>query len=489
MGATVQIKSGKVSGWERPGSIAYLGIPYAQPPKGALAFAAPQPVRSWEGTHDGGIRGATGLLHTVPGTSVPEPAYYGPNVLNLDVFTPDPREGADLPVLVWMHGGGFTMGSHASPWYDGRAFNRDGVVVVNVSYRLGFEGFGYVPERPLNRAVLDWLAALRWVQENISSFGGDPTRVTIGGQSAGGSAVLTLFATPAAQGLFRGGWAASPASIISSTSHAKSIGRQVAKKLGVPNTPAAFEATTREALYRAQTEVAEATQSGPRSVNDLREMTLPYGPVFDDALIGSPTFDAFEAGVGAGVPLVVGSTSDEFSAMGKLEALAWRTVPAPLALRWHGLSKTHRKKYEEALKTRGITDTDEVVGRLRTDAIFRSVAVEAAESRLVGSGGTAKTWVYSFDWPTPVHGLSPHCVDLPYLFDCLNDEGVPRFLGDEPPQALADDLHAAAVRFISVGDEPWPTWNVEDPVAQVFSSEPTLDAESYASAQVLLTKA
>jgi para-nitrobenzyl esterase len=109
---------------------------------------------------------------------------------------------AALPVLVYIHGGGYVAGSQASPWYDGAAFNRDGVVTVTLSYRLGFDGFGWLPDAPPNRGILDWLLALEWVHDNIGQFGGDPARVTIAGQSAGGGAVMTLLTMPRARGLF-----------------------------------------------------------------------------------------------------------------------------------------------------------------------------------------------------------------------------------------------------------------------------------------------
>ena len=129
--------------------------------------------------------------------------YIGQAPLSVNVTTPDPSPDAKLPVLVWIHGGGFIAGSAASPWYVGEAFARDGVVTVTASYRLGFEGFGWVDGAVNNRAVLDWIVALTWVQDNIAAFGGDPDRVTIAGQSAGGAAVMRLLTLPAAQHLFR----------------------------------------------------------------------------------------------------------------------------------------------------------------------------------------------------------------------------------------------------------------------------------------------
>lgn len=135
-------------------------------------------------------------------TIIPEPVIAGDNELNLNVFTPD-LGGARLPVLVWIHGGGFFGGGNASPWYRGSAFARDGVVLVSINYRLGAEGFLELPGAPTNRAVRDWVRALEWVQENIEGFGGDPGKVTIAGQSAGAAACATLLAVPAARGLFR----------------------------------------------------------------------------------------------------------------------------------------------------------------------------------------------------------------------------------------------------------------------------------------------
>ena len=137
-------------------------------------------------------------------TLIPEPSVPGESTLNVNVFTPAPATDAALPVLVYIHGGGYFAGSPASPWYDGAAFNRDGVVTVSISYRLGFDGFGWIADAPMNRGVLDWLLALEWVRDNIAAFGGDPARVTIAGQSAGGGAVLTLLGMPSGAAAHRG---------------------------------------------------------------------------------------------------------------------------------------------------------------------------------------------------------------------------------------------------------------------------------------------
>src|SRR4051794_33162844 len=195
--------SGRVRGTAEDGTVAFLGIPYARPPFGVRRFGLPVPEPAWEGVRDATAYGPTAPQPNRPFTIIPEPVVAGDDCLNLNVFTPD-LGSVGLPVMVWIHGGGFTAGGNTSPWYRGHRFARDGVVVVSVNYRLGAEGFLAIPGAPTNPAIRDWLAALNWVQDNISAFGGDPNQVTIAGQSAGGVACATLLTTPAAAGLFHG---------------------------------------------------------------------------------------------------------------------------------------------------------------------------------------------------------------------------------------------------------------------------------------------
>ena len=202
-----ETKTGAVRGFWRIQSAAFLGIPFAEQPYGDLRFLAPVPVRPWSGVRDALRYAPTPQRKALAEiTTIPEPSIPGDDILNLNVFTPRPKttSGSEepLPVLVYIHGGGYIAGSPASPWYDGAAFNRDGVVTVTVSYRLGFDGFGWLPDAPPNRGILDWLLALEWVRDNIAQFGGDPARVTIAGQSAGGGAVMTLLTLPRARGLY-----------------------------------------------------------------------------------------------------------------------------------------------------------------------------------------------------------------------------------------------------------------------------------------------
>ena len=174
-------------------SAAFLGIPFAQPPVGSLRFEEPQAVAPWSEVRDALDYGATPQRSDSDDSLIPEPAVPGDSTLNVNVFTPTPGDdSASLPVMVWIHGGGFTAGSPASPWYDGQSFNRDGVVTVTISYRLGFIGFGWVEGAPQNRGILDWLAALRWVQNNIAALGGGAGNATMARQAAGWGAALSL---------------------------------------------------------------------------------------------------------------------------------------------------------------------------------------------------------------------------------------------------------------------------------------------------------
>src|SRR6187402_1889411 len=249
----VTIAPGRVRGLWRgtpgtPGaSAAFLGIPFAQAPVGDLRFAAPVPPEPWKGTRDALEYGATAQRGDKGITLIPEPSVPGESTLNVNVFTPAPGQtDAALPVLVYIHGGGYTAGSPASPWYDGRAFNRDGVVTVSISYRLGFDGFGHIAGAPSNRAVRDWLAGLEWVRENIEAFGGDPDRVTIAGQSAGGGAVLTLLGMPGAQHLFHAVWALSGALGDIAPERAWALSARLAKLAGVAPTREGFASVSEE---------------------------------------------------------------------------------------------------------------------------------------------------------------------------------------------------------------------------------------------------
>ncbi|WP_036922446.1 carboxylesterase/lipase family protein [Propionicicella superfundia] len=453
-GPIVSTPSGRVSGVQRAGHAAFLGIPFAEPPVGALRFAPPAPARPWDGVRPATAFGPTPLRVATSGL-VPEPAIPGEGILTVSVFTPDADPAARLPVLVWIHGGGFIGGSPASPWHDGAAFARDGVVTVLVSYRLGFDGFGAIPGASANRGVQDWMRALEWVQEHIPAFGGDPDRVTLAGQSAGGASVLTLLGAPSATPLFRAVWASSPALPVRTRDEAEEATRRLAERLGVPATWEALAAVPEERVLAEQ--MAAARPHGT-SLKDLIERSPSYSPVVDGELIPEPTLDALMHGVGGGVELVIGSNDNEI--IFPAESLpAWlHLVPQSLVLRATGLRGHELREYRDEQRQAGVAGAAAMLDQDVTDRVFRRQVVRVANARVAGG---AATRLYRFSWASPTKGGAIHCLDLPFLWDILDRDDVAPLAGDSPPQDLADVIHGAAVALAHGSGPDWPVWDDE----------------------------
>ncbi|WP_337001815.1 MULTISPECIES: carboxylesterase/lipase family protein [unclassified Microbacterium] len=464
-----------------PRSAAFLGIPFAEAPIGERRFQAPVPKAPWEGVRDALEFAATAQRGDPGVTLIPEPSIAGDSTLNVNVFTPSPLPavpGEGLPVLVWIHGGGYFAGSPASPWYDGRNFNRDGVVTVSLSYRLGFDGFGWIEDAPSNRGVRDWLLALEWVQQNIAAFGGDPERVTIAGQSAGGGAVLTLLAMEKAQHLFHGVYAISGALADVAPSRSEAFGRDLAAAAGVEPTVAGFSSLSEERILELQ---KKATELGPDSLGSVVDEGLPLGPAVDGDLLPRATRESLAAGVGADKPLVLGATDDEFTMVfaGSEKKLRW--VPRSLLLNKLGLPKSVRREYLAANADITRLGNARVGGRVLTDRMFRSQLLKVVADR-----GSAPTWLYRFSWPSGHFGFAEHCLDVPFFFDCLDGPAMEPLAGPNPPQQLADEVHGAAVAFITEGDPGWPRHEGATGIARVYDV-PTRDvADAYASVRPLL---
>ncbi|MFB7220146.1 carboxylesterase/lipase family protein [Streptomyces sp. NPDC002596] len=426
----VRTGHGPVRGEIRDGSLRFLGIPYARPPVGDLRFAAPAPPEPWAEPLDATAYGPTAQRRPFAEvTTIPEPSIPGAGVLNLNVFTPDVAPAEPLPVLVWIHGGGYVAGSAASPWYDGAAFNRDGVVLVSIGYRLGIEGFLHLEDAPDNRGVRDWIAALEWVRDNIARFGGDPAKVTVAGQSAGGGAVQTLLAVPTAQGLFRAAISVSGAVMRpQGRDLAEAVSTLFTARTGTPAAAAALRDLTDDELLCLQDRLSE-----PGPDRDTLPM-LVLAPFADGELIPRPVPEALlHEQAGADVPLMIGFTAHEFHMIQPAE-----------------------------------------VGRSVTDEVFRAPALAIAEARARAS---CPTWLYQFEWTATApafDGLAHHCVDLPFAFDLLNAPGVPEAVGAHPPQQLADAIHASWVRFVRDVDPgaAWPPYTHDTRATRIWATEP-----------------
>lgn len=448
-----------------PHQNAFLGIPYAEAPTGDLRFEAPVPHEPWVGVRDATRHGATPLRDYMTGmTLIPEPSHPGEETLNLNVFAPQDASGAQFPVFVWIHGGGFTSGSAASPWYEGGAFPRDGVIVVTVSYRLGLDGFGVIDGAPNNRGVRDWLLALAWVRDNIAAFGGDPARVTIGGQSAGGSAVLTLLSMPEAHALFASAIVESPGASTGVCSEVALNVSRVARELGIAPTRDDFAAVPERNIFEAQSRVAthELTLGRVRKIMNGAS-SMDWTPVVDGDLLHYSIEEAFEYGIGADKPLLIGANAGEADGLLDSAPKLLDAVPRTLALHAAGLG---RRASAYSRLTHG--HTRRILGAAATDAVFRFTVARALAAR------DGSTYAYDFRLPSTLNGLTSHCMELPFVWDCLDAENVVSAnTGPNPPQSLADEMHAAWVRMITEGHPPWPVFAPDsDRVGRRFDRHP-----------------
>jgi para-nitrobenzyl esterase len=435
-------QSGRIRGFVDEGALAFLGVPYADPPLGSLRFKAPAPPTKWAGVREAVTYGPTAPQNEPGVTIIPEPVEPGDDFLNLNIYTPDLNDS--LPVIVWIHGGGFTAGCNRSAWYRGTRFARDGVVLVSIGYRLGVEGFLEVGGAPSNRAILDWIAALEWVQDNIASFGGDESNVTIAGQSAGSAACVYLLTTARARGLFKRAICQSGVGDASMTADtARDLGRRIAEHLGVK--------PTREELARfSPAELIDAHKA--LNIAPSFDRAAPQlKPFVDGDLVTQPPLAAVRDGVGGGVDVMAGATSEE------LNGLRFR-IPAEEAERRFeemGLGPDEQRAYVEHV---GATDLHDALGQAMTDHIFRVPVAKLLDAR---ANASAKTFGYDFRWRSPVSGVGAcHCLDIPFAFDNLDAERVRDGLhGPDAPQELASDMHRSWVLFATEGDPRWPPYD------------------------------
>lgn len=460
--------TGAVRGFRRGGSALFLGIPYAEVPFGERRFLAPEPRAHWTGVRDALAYGPTPQRRALwEVTAIPEPTIPGGDILSVNVFTPSPSESeggnSGMPVLFYLHGGGYVAGSPASPWYDGTAFNRDGVVLVTASYRLGFEGFGWLPDAPLNRGILDWLLALQWVQDNISRFGGDPAQVTIAGQSAGGGAVMTLLAMPRARGLFARAAALSPAPADISLAAAELATTSLADRLAVTADRAGLASVSEQDILGAvgggfsplEKPTAESLVAVSRGIGGL----ITFGPVVDGELHAGTIDDSLRQGAGAEIPLLIGFTRNEFSGLALGHRALFDGWEGEELLRQLGLEDGAAADYVAALPG---DHAAEVLGQYTTDLVFRRHLIPWTEAR----GGGAPTWVYDFAWRSSVDGIAGHCLDVPFVFDVLAEEHVARAAGATPPQSSRTPCtartSASSATVSPVGrrtTRPGPSWS------------------------------
>jgi para-nitrobenzyl esterase len=416
---------------------------------------------------------------------MPETIVPGDATLNLNVFSPArgrflnpaPAE-TGLPVMVWFHGGGYIAGSPKNEWYEAPSFTRDGVIVVTVSYRLGFDGFGLIEGAPTNRAVRDWLAALTWVRDNIAAFGGDPGRVTIAGQSAGGGVVLTLLGMERAEGLFRAAISLSGVIEDVSPERARREADRLARLAGVAADRAGFASLDEDRLRDLQ-------PGGPgtpvldriRAVKAMMGGQLPVGPLIDGDLIERPTRDSLAQGVNAAKPLLICTLDQEMTTeWGRWMPKPLALVPKTALLKRIGLDQAAARIY--AAEHREMT-TRQLIGQVGGDLVFRRPALAVAELR------GANTWLARMPWRSGSFGDSRHCVDVPFFFDILDWPSAQVWTGPDAPPEIADALHGAALALIRGENPAWEAWTAERGATLVLDAPVRVERNGYGDVRCL----
>jgi len=296
---------------------AFKGIPYAVPPFGANRLLPPRPLEPWVGTRAALAFGPKSPQVPYPpgiAEALAELVDAGEDCLSLNIWTPNLGLGG-RPVMVWIPGGMFEFhATGATAFYDGSRFARDGVVCVTINYRVGAEGFLYLADGVANLGLLDQIAALEWVQENIAVFGGDPGKVTIFGESAGAMSVATLLTMPRAKGLFRRAIVQSGNTPnVTSAATAARIGRRLAQKLGAAASREALAAVSSERMLAAQAQLRDdlLARPDPEFWGEVALSYLPWAPTVDGATIPAPPVERIRAGAAADIDLLVGSNTEE----------------------------------------------------------------------------------------------------------------------------------------------------------------------------------
>jgi carboxylesterase type B len=479
MNAVVRTKRGEVRGSVVDGVNAFKGIPYAAPPFGANRLRPPRPVEPWSGVRDAlayGPKSPQPLYPPQIELLLVESVVSGEDCLSLNVWSPE-LGAAGRPVMVWIPGGMFAYhGTGGSPWYDGSRFACDGVVCVTINYRVAADGFLYLGEGEgdANRGLLDQIAALEWVQENIAAFGGDPDNVTIFGESAGAMSVGMLLSMPRAEGLFRRAIAQSGAAHhVSSVATARRVGERLAERLGVEATREAFAAVPIARLLAAQTELEADLAAHPDPARWGEEVVLsqlPWQPVVDGDVIPAPPLDRIVAGAGADVDIIVGTNVDEHRLFLVPGGVIDQVTPEALAgaIGAYGLPvdatlTAYRAAHPNA-------SAGDLLAAIQTDWYWRIPAIRLADAHATSKAATV---MYEFAWRSPQFdgrlGAS-HALEIAFVFDTLGNETEP-LLGANPPQRLADTMHAAWVAFATHGDCGWPKYDLRRRATMRFDTK------------------
>jgi para-nitrobenzyl esterase len=481
--------AGWVQGYCADGICRFLGVPYAAPPVGANRFREPRPVAGWKGVRDATRPGPSSYQQLRPFPAIDvvpligDGYERGDDYLALNIWAPEDASGR--PVMVFIHGGGFVVGSKDAPVNDGTAFARSGVVCVAINYRMGIDGFLPIPGVPTNLGLRDMIAALKWVQANVARFGGDPANVTVFGESAGAMAIADLIASPLAKGLFKRAIVESGhGAMVRDIGIAQRLVRKLARLLRVQPTADGFRDVSYERGWSAMEKVSK-----PFPGIDLRDAEghepvfgiSRFIPVFGDDVLPEKPLDALKKGAGKDVHVLIGTNAEEMN-LYFVPTKVRAKIPGFLA-KWL-LGKSHPQP-KQVLKTYGLGDkkAGHAMTEAMSDLVFRWPARRFAEEH------QGRTHVYEFDWRSPAcEGElgACHAIELPFVFKTLDRARGPRgFAGEDPPQAMADRIHQIWVDFATDGSLPWPEFDARTRNVHLLGTDETIE-ESVMPAAVLL---
>lgn len=482
-----QTTGGSVAGYIDNGIFTYKGIPYAK----AERFMPPVPADKWEGVRSCRAYGPTCPQGKRMGWYSDEQAFSfnwndgfpDEDCLRVNIWTPGINDGKKRPVMVWLHGGGYSAGSGQElPSYDGRNLAEKGdVVVVTLNHRLNVLGFldlsayGEKYAHSGNSGLLDLVAALEWVQENIANFGGDASNVTIFGQSGGGGKVSTLLATPAAKGKFHKAIVQSGAMLRTMDSRwSRRIGAAVVEELGI--TPCRIDEISKvpfEDLLAAGEKVIarlkpEAEKQG------FASFIFGWAPTVDGSVLPRQPFDPQAPEQSKDIPMLIGTTIHEFSMSTYVPQL--RTINQDAAVEY--LKSRYGDRTDEFLELFENTYPGyEPKDLIDTDFIFRPSAIEQAG--LKSRQGGAPVYMYMFAWESPVlDGIlrSTHCMEIPFVFNNA-DIHASMTGGGEDALELAEKMSQAWINFARTGDPntedlpQWPTYNCSEGATMIFNND------------------
>jgi para-nitrobenzyl esterase len=462
-----RVTGGEISGTAENGLSIFKGIPFAAPPVGALRWKAPAPVRPWSG-----VKPADAFAHACmqAPNSQGNTAPVSEDCLYLNVWTPAASARERLPVIVWIHGGGYVGGSTSIGMYDGSGYARKGVVLVSLAYRLG--PYGFLAHPDLSResghgsgtyGIQDLVAGLKWVQRNIAQFGGDSHNVTVFGHSAGSGAASILAASPLAKGLFQRVIAMSGSSFAPlQTSSEGASGLSIPSlKLAEENGGTFLSRLGVKSIAEARSLSADAVQAGTGG-------GLAFRPVADGYILPTDPYTLYRQGRFNDTPVLLGDTSDETLVFGGPKSV----TPAEFE------TQVRRQFGEQAEAVSGAyphaTDADAVSSAryVRNDTQFDwNMWTWAREQSQLGRG---KVFSYFYNNHAPQAEGSGHGSDVPYHFETLATRGTPR----KEDLALSDVISSYDVNFAKTGDPngpglpQWPAFTDQNQLVMVFDATP-----------------